>query len=117
MKFDSIGLTSLRRRDLLVTACLPFAAAAVASAKIGGSPILLSEFVDPAPTFPQCHASTIVELPDGTLAAAWFGGTEEGATDVSIWFAGRGLQAWDKPFAVADGRLPGPDRFASKSAR
>jgi predicted neuraminidase len=46
------------------------------------SPILESEFIDPAPPYPQAHASTIVELGDGTLAAAWFGGRR--ATGESI---------------------------------
>lgn len=67
--------------------------------------ILLRETIDPAPPYPQAHASTIVELADGTLAAAWFGGTEEGASDVAIWFARRGPAGWSKPVAVADGRV------------
>lgn len=32
------------------------------------SPVLLSEFIDAHPPYPQAHASTIVELPDRTLA-------------------------------------------------
>lgn len=68
------------------------------------SPILASEFVDPAPPYPQAHASTLVELADGTLAAAWFGGSGESRPDVRIWFARRGKAGWDRPVAVADGR-------------
>ena len=33
------------------------------------------------------HVGSICELPDGRLAAAWYGGTREGARDVSIFFA------------------------------
>lgn len=61
------------------------------------SPILLSEFIYTHAPYPQAHASTIVELPDGTLAAAWFGGSGESRPDVQIWFARRGR---------ADGRRP-----------
>lgn len=35
--------------------------------------------------FASSHASTIVELKDGMLMAAWFGGTDEGNPDVAIW--------------------------------
>ena len=35
--------------------------------------------------FPRAHASTIVEAPDGSLIAAWFGGSGEGREDVGIW--------------------------------
>ena len=39
--------------------------------------------------FPQlsgeCHASTLVALPDGGFAAAWFQGTKEGRNDVAIY--------------------------------
>lgn len=68
------------------------------------SPVVLSEFVDDHPPYPQAHASTLVELPDGTLAAAWFGGTGEGNADVRIWYARRGAKGWTMPMPVASGR-------------
>jgi arylsulfatase A-like enzyme/predicted neuraminidase len=55
-----------------------------------------------APT-PTCHSSSIVELPDGQLAATWFGGTKEPHVDNSIWFARQVAGAWQKPIVVADG--------------
>ncbi|MBR3692693.1 MAG: exo-alpha-sialidase [Clostridia bacterium] len=58
-----------------------------------------------APT-PQCHASTLAELPDGTLCAAWFGGTHEKNPDVGIWFARRRDGVWEKPRCVADSEDP-----------
>ena len=59
-----------------------------------------SEFVyDISPT-PECHASTIVDLGDGKLAAAWFGGTHEGHTDVAIWFSKYNGNHWSKPVAL-----------------
>jgi len=51
---------------------------------------------------PQCHASTIVETPSG-LVAAWFGGTEEGHTDVGIWVSQHNGGQWSQPVEVADG--------------
>ena len=76
------------------------APAAVESAR---SPVLLSEFVYTRAPYPQAHASTLVELADGTLAAAWFGGSGESRPDVRIWFARRGATGWETPVAVADG--------------
>ena len=104
---------SLRRRDLLAAAGLPAAGMAAQRARAVSSAIVRSVFIDPTPPYPQCHASTIVELADGALVAAWFGGTEEGAVDVSIWFARLGPRGWGRPVAVADGRRPGAERFAS----
>jgi predicted neuraminidase len=39
--------------------------------------------------FSQCHASTLVALPDRRILVAWFGGTREGHADVGIWAAER----------------------------
>src|SRR5262249_61377063 len=50
--------------------------------------VIATEFVFEQAPFASCHASTIAESPAG-LAAAWFGGTREGATDVGIWLARR----------------------------
>jgi len=52
---------------------------------------------------PECHASTLVKLPDGCLAAAWFSGTKEGTDDVVIRFSRQepGSQAWTHPTTVA----------------
>lgn len=34
---------------------------------------------------PQNHAANILPLPDGTLMCVWFGGTQEGVADISVW--------------------------------
>ena len=61
------------------------------------------EFVFEAAPVPSCHASTVVELNDGLLTA-WFGGSQEGANDVSIWASRKvRAEAWSKPVEVADG--------------
>jgi len=36
---------------------------------------------------PFAHSAAVVELPDGTLRAFWFGGTREGAADAAIYTA------------------------------
>ncbi len=49
----------------------------------------------------NCHASTVLPLADGSVVAAWFGGTEEGKDDVAIWFSKRVNDVWSKPCRVA----------------
>ena len=51
--------------------------------------------------FPQCHASTVAETPDGGLVAAWFGGTAEKDNDVGIWFATFDGEKWSAPERAA----------------
>ncbi len=57
--------------------------------------------LDDKPT-PECHASTIVETPQG-LVAAWFGGTHEKHADVGIWVSRHDGQNWSTPIEVANG--------------
>ncbi len=62
-----------------------------------------SEFVfQGSMPFAQVHASTLVQLPDGRIACAWFGGTREGAPDVAIWLSERTESGWTPPRRVAD---------------
>ena len=64
-----------------------------------------SEFIFTSAPFASSHASTIVELRDGDLMAAWFGGTAEGNPDVAIWSARRSRSGWSKPVELV--REPG----------
>jgi predicted neuraminidase len=66
------------------------------------SPLVQVEFVYERAPFPEAHASTIVDTPDG-LVAAWFGGTAEGRPDVGIWLSRRGSSGWSEPVNVARG--------------
>lgn len=50
----------------------------------------------------QCHASSIVELSDG-LMAAWFGGAHERNADVGIWVSVNKNGRWSHPVQVANG--------------
>lgn len=71
---------------------------------------LSSEFVYERAPFASAHASTIVETRDGLLAA-WFGGSGEGRSDVSIWTARHDGPRWLAPVLVADGRQPSGERY------
>ncbi len=59
---------------------------------------------EPTGKFPSCHASTIVELPDGNLMAAWYAGSEEGAKDVAVLMAryDAATKKWSEPVVLAD---------------
>ena len=35
----------------------------------------------------QCHAANLLQLANGDMACVWFGGTQEGMADISIWFS------------------------------
>ena len=86
------------RRDVLkALAALP----AVRATAAPESPVLSSTFVYEQAPFPSCHASTVVELEDGLLAA-WFGGQHERAPDVAIWSARFDGRAWSAPAKVAE---------------
>lgn len=59
-------------------------------------------FIYESAPFPSCHASTLVETPQG-IAAAWFGGTHEKHPDVAIWLSFFQNGNWSKPVEVANG--------------
>src|SRR6476659_897910 len=73
--------------------------------------ILVDEFIFEKASFPQSHASTIAETPDG-LIAAWFGGTKEGNKDVCIWTSRLVNNKWTEPAKVADGIINDSTRYA-----
>ena len=61
----------------------------------------LQEFVFDSAPFRSCHASTVVELRNGDVMAAWFGGSAEGRPDVAIWGARRSNGTWSAPVELA----------------
>lgn len=62
--------------------------------------------------FKACHASTLVDLGNGKLMAAWFGGDHEGSPDVCIWIAVKEDKGWTKPVKIADGILADGRQYA-----
>ena len=68
------------------------------------SPVVrTSEFIYEHASFPQCHASTLVESSAGTLLTAFFGGTHEKHPDVGIWISRHEGGRWSAPVEVANG--------------
>jgi predicted neuraminidase len=61
----------------------------------------VKEFVFDRAPFPAAHASSVVELRNGDLMSAWFGGTKEGARDVAIWGSTRNDRGWSRPLELA----------------
>jgi predicted neuraminidase len=61
-----------------------------------------AEFIYETAPFPSCHASTLVEV-EGGLLAAWFGGTHERHPDVGIWTSRFENGKWSAPVEVANG--------------
>lgn len=60
-------------------------------------------FILPLDNSKMCHASTLVELSNGDLMAAWFQGSYEGANDVSVWGAFYHENQWSIPQRLAVG--------------
>ena len=50
----------------------------------------------------QCHAANLSVLPDGNLGCVWFGGTQEGVADISIWFSRLEDRRWTAPVQLSD---------------
>jgi len=70
------------------------------------------EFIFESAPFPSCHASTIEETDHG-LVAAWFGGSRESHSDVSIWLSRRSEGGWSEVEEVAAGRRAGGEQTAT----
>lgn len=72
--------------------------------------ILNDEFIFTHASFPESHAATIAETPEG-LIASWFGGTKEGNKDVCIWTSRLVNDQWSDPLKVADGVINDSTRY------
>ena len=89
---------------LLTAACAPTKAALT-------SAIVHSELLNEQAPYPECHASTLVEVAPGQLVAAWFGGTKERNPDVGIWVARQEQGRWQNAVEVANGLQPNGPRL------
>lgn len=75
------------------------------------SGIVTDEFVFTKAAFPESHAATIAETPEG-LVVAWFGGMKERYKDVCIYVSRRENDQWTVPVKAADGVLNDSVRWA-----
>jgi len=52
----------------------------------------------------QSHAANLAVLPRGDLGCVWFGGTQEGVADISVWFSRlpAGGSRWSSPVRLSD---------------
>lgn len=93
-----------RASKLLIVLCMVQAAngALAASQFHTGSPVVLSERVNPHCVTNFSHASTVL-AGNGWMLAAWFGGTREQANDTGIWLSRRTRGHWSTPIEVANG--------------
>lgn len=67
--------------------------------------MLQSEFIfHPTTRFPQCHCSSIAELPNGDLLVAFYAGTYEAHPDQAILLVRKraGSDGWEQPVVFAD---------------
>jgi len=70
--------------------------------------------------FDSAHASTLLELKNGDIISAWFGGSWEKDSNVAIWASIRKNGAWTQPKMLADTRgiaLWNPVLFELKNGR
>ncbi|MFH1083310.1 MAG: sialidase family protein [Pseudomonadota bacterium] len=75
-------------------------------ASIGNrAPFKNEGFINPDPGDKMVHVGSICELSDGRLAAAWYGGTREGAKDVAIFLSMKdpgSATPWSRPKKIVD---------------
>lgn len=86
---------------------IPAMAMCLALLSCGHEVEVSQEFVYTEADFPSCHASTIVEYPEGVLNVAFFGGSHEGADDVCIYLCRKEMKdsVWSAPEKVAEDGL------------
>lgn len=66
------------------------------------APLFTSIYI-PAST-PQVHASNLLRLPSGDLLCTWFGGSQEGLSDICIHLSRlrQGARTWTNPQKISD---------------
>ncbi len=81
------GLPLLKPGPRTVFSSARFAVSEKSPTDTSTNALFREEFINPNSTVRSVHVASLCELPDGTVAATWYGGTREGARDVNIFFA------------------------------
>ena len=97
--------------SLFIVSFAALAAEPYKDPRLGAQAVVKKEFLAENFPTPSVHASTIVEVSPGKHVAAWFGGTNEGDSDVGIWLS-RFDGKWSNPIEVANGAM-GETRYPS----
>jgi len=64
----------------------------------GDAALFLAETINPEAEERKAHSAALAVRPDGSLVAVWYAGSGEGASDVGIWMAKRGIGGrWSAP--------------------
>ena len=91
--------------SVLVAISLMFALASIGMAKSSSDDIIVSatkEMIFDKKITDSCHASTVLPLDDGSVIAAWFGGSSEKKSDVKIYTSVRTEEdGWSDPIVVS----------------
>lgn len=99
------------KKHLIPIAAFLFCLASHVHAQTWKDGIITDEFIFEKTSFPESHASTIVETPGG-LVSAFFGGTKERNPDVGIWVSRLESGKWTAPVEVANGIVNDTLRYA-----
>jgi len=73
--------------------------------------VVVNEFIDTIPITPSCHASSIIEVPGGFMAA-WFGGEHESHPQVGIYVSIHKKGKWSKAVEVINGKYTDGQQYA-----
>ena len=73
--------------------------------------LIVSEFIDTIPVTPSCHASSIIEVPGGMMAA-WFGGEHESHPQVGIYVSILKNGKWSKAVEAVNGKYADGQQYA-----
>lgn len=63
--------------------------------------VVANEMIFDNPPFKQCHASTLVEMADGRIMAAWFSGPYDRHRNVCIWASIKSQAGRSQPVNLA----------------